>query len=250
MEDSADSAGAKVEQRLVGSEERKAERVRDLLAGEPVDATSLGYGLEGVHVAFVAKGADAHELGGALARRFRRRLLGVRCDELTTWAWLGGARESPAQLLPKLLAAAREFGEGALEVGFGEPGAGLPGWRLSHRQARAASSVLEASGSGVARYGDIALLASMQQDDLLSHSLGRMYLAPLADAEALTETLKAYFAASRSVSSAAALLGVKRHTVTKRLRRVEEKLERPLAECILELEVCLRFATSCSKGGG
>jgi DNA-binding PucR family transcriptional regulator len=76
-------------------------------------------------------------------------------------------------------------------------------------------------------------------------SLRQLYLEPLAGerdgGEVLRETLRAYFEAERNVSSAAAALGVKRHTVTNRLRAAEEKLGRSLNVCAGELDVALHL---------
>jgi DNA-binding PucR family transcriptional regulator len=56
----------------------------------------------------------------------------------------------------------------------------------------------------------------------------------------LRQTLRAYFAAERNASSAAAALGVARHTIENRLRKIEERLDRRLSTCLAELEVALR----------
>ena len=50
------------------------------------------------------------------------------------------------------------------------------------------------------------------------------------------ETLRAYFAAERNISSTAAALGVDRRTVTNRIRAIEELFGRPLKDCATELE--------------
>jgi DNA-binding PucR family transcriptional regulator len=57
----------------------------------------------------------------------------------------------------------------------------------------------------------------------------------------LRHTLRAYFAAERNVSSAAAALGVTRQTVTNRLRVIEETLDRPLGVWATEIEAALRM---------
>ena len=117
---------------------------------------------------------------------------------------------------------------------IGEPGEGLSGWRLSHRQAKAALQVAERRGQAVLRYADVALLASVLRDDLLVTSLRQLYLEPLERArdggKAARETLRAYFAAERNVSSTAAVLGVDRRTVTNRMRAIEELFDRPLRD--------------------
>jgi DNA-binding PucR family transcriptional regulator len=75
--------------------------------------------------------------------------------------------------------------------------------------------------------------------------LRSLYLEPLererGGGEAARDALRAYFAADRNVSSAAAMLGVSRQAVAKRLRSVEERLGRSLASCGTELEAALRL---------
>ena len=51
----------------------------------------------------------------------------------------------------------------------------------------------------------------------------------------LRETLRAYFAAGFNAATAAAALEVDRHTVQRRLRKVEEALGRLLHTCHAEL---------------
>src|SRR5665213_761206 len=55
----------------------------------------------------------------------------------------------------------------------GEPGAGVDGWRLTHRQAQAALLVAlrRPGGPRLTRYVDVALLASALRDDVLTSSL-------------------------------------------------------------------------------
>lgn len=73
----------------------------------------------------------------------------------------------------------------------------------------------------------------------------QIYLSPLdgqRDGGRLARnTLREYFAAGRNASSAAAALGVARHTVQNRLRTVEQDLGRALHTCTAELEVALRL---------
>jgi DNA-binding PucR family transcriptional regulator len=88
------------------------------------------------------------------------------------------------------------------------------------------------------------VVAAAHDDDLLISSLRERYIRPLEGSDggrSAQATLRAYFAASRHVSSAAAALGVKRHTVTNRLRAIEEKLGKSVTECALELELVLRL---------
>jgi DNA-binding PucR family transcriptional regulator len=130
-------------------------------------------------------------------------------------------------------------------VTVGEPGEGLSGWRLSHRQAKAALPIAERRGQPVLRYGDVALLAAILRDDLVATSLHQLYLEPLERArdggEVARETLRAYFAAERNISSTAAVLGVDRRTVTNRIRAIESLFGRPLKDFATELETALQL---------
>jgi hypothetical protein len=223
--------------------ERRRACVKSLLAGELVDHTELGYDLEGHHLALMAKGDGAEELVRGLARALDRRLLVVQREEEPKWAcWLGGRRALEVER------ALREL-DGAVPTGMvvtvGEPGEGLSGWRSSHLQAKAALPVAERRGRPVVRYADVALVASVLRDDLLAGSLRQLYLAPLEQSrdggKVARETLRAYFAAERNISSTAAALGVDRSTVRNRLRAVEALLDRPLRNFGADLEIALRL---------
>ncbi len=223
--------------------ERRRECVKSLLAGELVDHSELGYDLDAHHLALMVKGEGAPEAMRVLAGRLDRRLLAVRREEESIWAcWLGGRRPLEAEQ------ALRALGEISLDrvfVTVGEPGEGLSGWRLSHRQAKAALPIAERRGQPILRYADVALLASILRDDLVATSLHQLYLEPLERArdggKVARETLRAYFAAERNISSTAAALGVDRRTVTNRIRAIEDLFGRPLKDFATELETALRL---------
>jgi diguanylate cyclase with GGDEF domain/PucR-like helix-turn-helix protein len=227
-------------QRSTGA--RRAERVRMLLAGEPVDAEELNYELSGWHLGAVASGTGAVEALRDLAAALDSRLLLVRHDEQTAWAWLGDRQEISDR---EVLGLAKKSWPARVPLALGEPGEAIHGWRLSHRQAIAAMSVAQRSADQIVRYADVGLLASALRDGLLADSLRERYLSPLArerdGGAALRQTLHAYFAAGHIASSAAALLDVSRQTVSIRLRAVEERIDRPLEDCAAELEVALRL---------
>lgn len=228
---------------LPSSEERRAERVRRLLDGELVDTTDLGYELGGHHIGLVAQGPGAEEAIRELAAPLDRRLLLVRADEATTWAWLGS--RDPIDPADDLVRATPSLDPSPLAISLGEPGEGPAGWRLTHRQAVAALTVALRGPDSAVRYADVALVASVLQDDLLASSLRELYLAPLEQARdegrQFRKTLRAYLASGCNASSTAAALGVSRHTVTARLRAVEELLERSLDRCLSELDLALRL---------
>jgi len=223
--------------------ERRRQCVKALLAGELVDRSELGYDLDAQHLALMAKGEGLEELMRAVAERLDRRLLAVQREEEPILAcWLGGMRPLAAtEAMAAVAAAAPE----RVFVTIGEPGEGLSGWRFSHQQAKAALPVAERRGTAVLRYADVAVVASIAQDDLLATSLRRLYLEPLArmrdGGRVARQTLRAYFDAERNISSTAAALGVDRRTVRNRLRGIEELLGHPLTGSLADLEIALRL---------
>jgi PucR C-terminal helix-turn-helix domain/GGDEF-like domain len=218
------------------------EQVKRLLAAEATEQSALAYELDDWHVGAIARGGGAVPLLRELAQAADRRLLLVRPDGETTWAWLGGRRRTEIAAVARRIASAGA--EGTL-IALGEPARGIEGWRLTHRQASAALRIARPGGKGVIQYSEVGLLASIAQDRLLSDSLRQLYLAPLAGGRdggaAFRETLRAYFTAGRNVSSAASVLGVSRQTVRNRLRAIEEKLGRTLESCAPEVEIALRL---------
>jgi hypothetical protein len=224
-------------------EQRLAESVERLLVGEPVDTTKLGYGLGGYwHLGIIAVGPGAARVVRGLADTVDCQLLSIARGEQTVWVWLGGRRRPAVADIERFLST-EESGEVSLAVG--EPARGLDGWRLTHKQAQAALWVALRRPRPLTRYADNLLLAAALRDDVLARSLYEIYFLPLYSRRdggtVLCETLRAYFAAGRNAATAAAALGVDRHTVQRRLRKIEERLGRLLHTCYSELEVALRL---------
>lgn len=222
-------------------EHRRVERVKALLAGEPVDAAELDYDLDLWHLGVLAVGPDAPRLLRALAAKADRRLLLVQPGGEAVWGWLGGRRKMAADQLTAQIGAERF----EVLLAIGEPGRGVAGWRLTHRQAEAALPVAIRGERPIVHYSEVALVASVLQDEVLTGSLSELYLAPLATERdggtALRQTLRAYFAAGRNVASAAAALGVSRQTVNSRLHTIEERIGARLNTCGTEVETALRL---------
>jgi hypothetical protein len=229
--------------RSAGREERLARRIERLLAGEPMDTSQIAYDFDARHLGALARGEGALEALQESARRFDRRLLVLRREEATVWAWLGGRDPIEREELDRHLHA---NWPARATLALGEPGEGLADWRLTHRQAEAALAVALRGPERFVHYRDVALLAAILKDELLATSLRQLYLEPLEaerdGGEVARETLRTYFASGCNVSSTAAALGVKRHTVTNRLRATEEMLDRPLGTCSAEIEAALRLA--------
>jgi DNA-binding PucR family transcriptional regulator len=221
--------------------ERRAQLVSRLLLGESFDAPELAYDLNLHHLGAVTTGTGALAALREMARALDYRLL-VIPREATTWAWLGGRRPVDPEVVQLRIASGWPP---QARLAIGEPGEGIHGWRLTHRQARAAMGIARRGSLPFIRYTDVALLASVLQDDLLATSLRELYLSPLErerdGGQTFRETLRAYFAASRNVSSAAAALGVNRNTVASRLRTVEERIGRSLDAAGSEIEAALRL---------
>jgi hypothetical protein len=225
------------------SAERRRECVKSLLGGELVDHSELGYDLDAHHLALMAKGERSPEAMRALSEQLDRRLLAVCREEESIWAcWLGGRNPLDVE---RAVRALEEISLDRVFVTVGEPAEGPSGWRLSHRQAKAALPIAERRGQPILRYRDVALQASILRDDLVASSLHQLYLEPLERArdggKMARETLRAYFSAERNVSSTAAVLGVDRRTVTNRIRATEDLFGRPLKDFATDLETALRL---------
>lgn len=237
-----DAYRREVEQRHRGADHRRTEQVKRLLAGKPHDIAELRYELELWHLGVVASGTGAVRALRELATGLDRVLLTARPGGQEIWAWLGGHRRLEAK---EVLERARAHSPPELMIAIGEPRRGVSGWRVTHRQARAALPVAMRGAHRIVRYSEVALLASVLGDEVLTSTLLELYLAPLAaerdGGAVLRETLRAYFAAARSVSSAAAALGVSRQTVNSRLHVVEERIGRQLDTCTTELQTALRL---------
>jgi sugar diacid utilization regulator len=177
----------------------------------------------------------------AVAGELDCRLLYVRRRSNPAWAWMGRRTSlEPGEVRTKI--------EGAMEgpsIAIGHPAWGFDGWRLSHRQARAIFPLVQRYRGQVVSYAEAGLVAAMAKDEVLVASLCQLYLEPLGrerdGGEVLKETVRAYLAAGRNISSAASALQVNRQTVRARLRIVEGKIGRSLDECGGEMEIALRL---------
>ena len=221
-------------------DQRQAHLVQRLLAGELLDTAELGYDLDAWHLGVIATGVGAREVRRGIAAGADRQLLSVSHGEQTEWAWLGGQRRLADADLERVPPAK----EGVSLV-IGEPGRGIDGWRLTHRQAQAALLVALNRPRRLTRYAEEMLLAAALRDETLARSLTEIYLSPLAGQRdggaVLRATLRAYFIAGRNATETGVSLGIVRQTVEQRLRTVDHVLGRALGTCLIELEVALRL---------
>lgn len=218
------------------------ERIRGLLSGDSIELAGESYNLTATHIGIVGVGEHLGNSIAGAAKALRGQLLAASPEPRELWAWIGVQGIPPQAELAKAL-------EGQLNsescIAVGEPAVGLPGWRLTHRQAAAAVPLVQHGEGRLVFFSSVAQTASALNDDLLRESLGNRHLEPLSrerdGGTILRETLRAYFAADRNVSSAAAALGLRRHTITNRLRTVERRLECDLPSCASELELALKL---------
>lgn len=225
------------------TEQRRTQQVKDLLAGELIDTSDLRYSLDAWHLGGIA--VHSSRLGAIrdAATALGCSVLIAQPDEVETWFWLGGKRRLSSR---EVIRVVRRILPPDTSLTVGEPRCGAEGWRETHRQALAAMPVALRSSVKNVRYVDVALVASALRDDVLMRSLQDLYISPLNESRdggrTFRRTLRAYFESDRTVSSAAALLGVSRRTVANRLQAIEDRLGRPLGSCAAELEAALQLA--------
>jgi GGDEF-like domain/PucR C-terminal helix-turn-helix domain len=229
----------------VSSEEDRNERiVVGLLDGgpeDPAELTELEYELHASwHLGMVATGPGAFELIRNLKVRHGDRLLAIT-REGSVWAWLGSATQPKDAELERMARSA----DIALTLAVGEPGKGVEGWRLSHRQAEDALRIALRRSDRFARYADGRLLAATLPNDTLMKSLRQRYLIPLASQKdggaTLRRTLRSYIDVECNASSAAQALKVGRRSVKSRVLTAEGLIGCRLSECLAELDVALRL---------
>jgi hypothetical protein len=223
-------------------EQRRWETVRRLLAGEtvdPVDTAALAYQLDGHwHVGLVVNGDHAEEAMQALKLQLGRRLLWARFEPGVVWAWLGGQRKPATREIEQLATAGHKIPQ---TVAIGEPGKGLEGWRLTHRQAREALALASRTPERLARYGDAPLLVAALNNDTLAQSL-TVFLSRLdycGNGTKLRRTLRAYLGLQCNASSTAAFLKMGRHTTETHVRSAEDLLGHTLNSCLPTLHTAL-----------
>jgi sugar diacid utilization regulator len=218
------------------------ELVQSLLAGEPVDTAELDYEFKAWHLGVIATGNGAEKAVRGLANGLGCQLLRVVCGEGMVWAWFGGQHRLAVADIERLLT---PNGTAGVSLTIGESRRGTDGWRLTHREAQAALVVTLRRPQMLTRCTDVPLEAAVLWHEVLARSLVGTYLSPLAnmkDGGAVSRnTLRAYFNAGRNAATAAVVLKVNRHTVERRLHRIEKALGRLIPACHAELEIALRL---------
>lgn len=246
----------------------RADVVRTVLAGEPVDLgqaeRTLGHAVGGNNLAFVCWS----ERGSAELERVAiavSELLGTGRPLLVADGphLLGGWVHVPDAPTPSTGTVPHNAGttsldrigevaraaSGDVHVAVGSPGAGLSGFRESRLQAERARRVAELAGRrapSLTAYADIALVDLLSRDLPAARSFVAMQLGALGERGAgpdrAREALLAVLAQQGGVAAAARTLGVHRNTILHRVRRAEELRGRPMVERSAELHAALVLA--------
>jgi PucR C-terminal helix-turn-helix domain/GGDEF-like domain len=224
-------------------DQRRAERVRRLLAGQIVHSTELSYDLNAWHVAVIGTGLGVGQAIRGAAVGLDSRLLCVSYDDRSVWAWLGGRRNAVVGDIKRLLAIGWPTG---ICLVLGKPEQGVDGWRHTHWQAQDALLVALRQPRALTLYADVAFLVPWVRDEKRAQWLVEMYLSPLdncgTSSEKLRTTLRAYYEAGHNASAAGEALNVTRRTIRNRMNVIQQRLGSMLTERQAELELALRLA--------
>ena len=246
--------GSERERVMRSAEQLRAETVRAILAGEPVDGEvagrRLGYELRRHHVALRVSGRGSELRGLERAAREAAAAVGageplvVATGAATVDVWSGALR--PPGPLTGLDAYVPPDG---ILVAVGTPGHDVDGFRRSHAEALQAARVA-ALGRGAAapvtRYERVELVALLASDFPRARAFVATRLGPLAapdePAERLRETVLAFLVAGGSATRVAKRLFVHQNTVSYRVKRAEELLGRRVTDDPIELTCALTLA--------
>lgn len=171
-----------------------------------------------------------------------RSALSVAPDDSTLWAWIPCRAVDLASVTARM-----DDAPGGVRATVGDPGAGLDGFRVSHRQARQAQTIALAAGPGHAlplltssQLGPLALVSAEVRD--LRTWVGSVLGGLAADDEncaRMRETVWSYLSSGSSLNTAAAELHLHKNTIQYRIRKAEETRGRPISEGRIDVEVAL-----------
>jgi DNA-binding PucR family transcriptional regulator len=245
--------GTEREQMLRSAEQLRADTVRAILGGDPVDTEAasrrLGYELRRHHVAMrVSSGASEvegleHAVGEAAAELGAGEPLVIPSGAARFEVWCGSF-DPPATEALELY----EPPPGVL-VAFGKPGEGVTGFRSSYGEAKQAARIgalVGASKPSVTNYARVELVSLLASDLPRARVFVAGQLGQLAStggtADRLRETVLAFLVSGGSPTRVAEELFVHKNTVTERIKRAEEMLGRKVNESPVELEAALTLA--------
>jgi DNA-binding PucR family transcriptional regulator len=250
-----DEYGSERERLMRGTAQLRAEMVRAILAGEPVDEETLtgrlGYEIRRHHVALRISSRATEVRGLERAIREAAAALGpgeplvVPSGAASFDAWWGAFDDADTTGLE------RYAPPDGVRVAFGRPGHGLEGFRRSHEeavQAARVASLARGAGASVTGYAQVELVSLLATDLPRARVFVTGRLGPLAatgePVERLRETVRAFLVAGGSATRVAKELYVHHNTVAYRVKRAEELLGRRVTEDPLELLCALTLAAT------
>jgi DNA-binding PucR family transcriptional regulator len=240
---------------LGGALARRAETIRLILDGAPLDAATasrrLGYDLERHHTAAVLWSEPADTSAGsleetavALARAAgARRPLTLAAGTTTAWAWISSDHPLRTDGLAATLASANP----AARVALGPTRRGIDGFRTSHEAALAIQRLLAGNREAgrLATYDELEITALAAHDRQRAADFVTATLGPLAEdtpaAARLRETLRVYLDEADNAPRAATRLHTHRNTVLQRVARAATMLGYEPGERRLALQLALEL---------
>jgi hypothetical protein len=220
------------------AEQRQAGLVRRLLVGDQsVDTRLIRHDFAGSHLAVIATGGqDARRALQSLAERVGAGVFSPLPErDGVLAAWLRLARElRPVDIeryLPK-----KRYPE--LSLAIGRSDCGLDGFCRTYELAREAVMVAQRRPQRITWHANVELDVLLLRDEPRASDLIANYLAPLTPV--VKDTLRAYYAEQQSPGATAKVLRVHRSTVFERLRKIDQAIGRPLAECHFNVQLALR----------
>jgi sugar diacid utilization regulator len=240
---------------LTSSVALRAEIVEDLLHGPavPMDRATrtLGYDLSRWHLAVIAwTGATMPAEPVQLRTAASETLAAAGCTSTLVlpigaqrvWAWGSRTSNPPEPVVPTTPPPA------GVRVAVGTAGAGVEGFRHSHREAAEAARVGAMSTRDAAMfcYQDLDIVAMLSTDLAAAREFVARELGDLVEhtesVTAVRHTLKRYLDLDRSLAGTAADLHVARNTVAYRVQRAEQLRGRPATVRRLQLHAALVLA--------
>jgi DNA-binding PucR family transcriptional regulator len=245
--------GTERERMLRSAEQLRAETVRTIVRGDPIDTEAasrrLGYELRRHHVAMrVSSGASeveglARAVGEAAATLSVGEPLVIPSGAARFDVWCGSFDPPVTEALEQYQPPPRIF------VAFGKPATGVAGFRNSHAEAKQAARIgalVSDAKPAVTSYARVELVSLLAGDLPRARSFVASQLGPLAvaggTAERLRETVLAFLVSGGSPTRVAEQLFVHKNTVAERIKRAEQMLGRGVNESPLELEAALVLA--------
>ncbi len=216
------------------------------LLQEEINATEIdGYVLDRWHIGVVTESAVPKVGLLRLADSLGAQPLVVDSRRGQRWAWIG--KREPLSVAG-VEATLMEIFQHRAAFGVGEPRRGLSGWRLTHTEARSAAELPNDGSRPVTRLREHILEAAVLGNQAFAESLIATYIEPLEKeaskpAADLRRTVRAYLRSGQNANSAAQYLGIDRHTVLRRVRKVEELVGEKVEDCSAQLDTALRIAS-------